>query len=259
MGINKNMFIVISLVVVVAIYLLLVVSKKEVPESVAPVETNQATSTAVLGSVYVNTQDSVVKDTEVEWIKYTDEKLGFEMEHPKDLTVNIGSMIGDGKKFRLDLVKGTTTVISLGFDEQIVGMIFPVKKAGEKLSYTEDRVIKSIKFFTKREVSISLMSQNDAEIYYVGSTTDILWKAEGVTSLEIVLESYVNKELVKIGSIAKSVDPTKTKYSWVVGDIYNIQTGEKVVFKPTLSSYMIRIEDPATGKFVRSRVPFTII
>lgn len=259
MEINKNMFIVISLVVVVAIYLLFVVNKKEVPESVVPVETNQATTTAVLGSVYVNTQDNMVKDTEVEWIKYTDEKLGLEMEHPKDLTVNIGSMIGDGRKFRLDLVRGTTTVISLAFDEQAVGMIFPVKKTGEKLSYVEDRVIKGVKFFSKKEVSISLVSQNDAEIYYVGSTTEILWKAERVTSLEIVLESYVNNELVKIGSIAKSVDPAKTKYSWVVGDIYNIQTGEKIVFKPTLTSYMIRIEDPATGNFVRSRVPFTII
>jgi hypothetical protein len=259
MEMNKNMLIVVSLVIVFTIYFIFVSNKKDISDSMVPVDNDQATTTAITGSVYVNTQNKMVDDNDVEWIRYSNEELGFEMAHPKNLTVNIGGMIGDGRKFRLDLVRGTTTEISIGFDEQTFAMIFPVKKAGEKLTYTEEGVINSIKFFTKKESSMLLMSQNDAEIYYIGSTTDIIWKVEGIKSLDIVLESYVNNELVKIGSIAKSVDPYKSKYSWTVGNIYNIQIGEKVVFKPTLSSYMIRIEDPATGKFVRSRVPFTII
>jgi len=260
MDINQNILTALVSVTVIVIVFVFIYSREDVTESVAPVEITTATTTPILGAVYINNPTSVEEDIDAEWVKYTNEELGFEMEHPKDLSVEIKSMIGDGKKFILDLIKNaSTTDISLGFDSQSFAMILPAKKSGEKLTYTEDRVMKSVRFFPKKDASIVLMSQNDGEIYYVGNSIDILWRAEGIKSLEIVLESYINSELVKIGSIAKSVDPAKTKHSWVVGDMYDIQTGEKKVFKPTLSSYIIRIEDPNTGKFVRSRVPFTII
>lgn len=133
-----------------------------------------------------------------------------------------------------------------------------------------EKFYKSFKFLKNPElvfVPLMLTSQNDAEIYYTGSTTEITWTGGDPRNPPFIyLEQYKNGQITTdtaptiAGVIASSTATKNIKtFVWKVGDIYEKGTDKKLSFKSALTNYLIRIEDPQTGKFVRSRVPFTII
>ncbi len=96
----------------------------------------------------------------------------------------------------------------------------------------------------------TIIIPNGGETYKIGDALNITWKI-GTNPIEIAVEGY--------GKIDTKINPITGKYTWKVGDIYNIDsTGKKVLSKLPSGKYYIRLSDLKTGQFSRSSTAFTL-
>lgn len=239
-------------------------------------------TTSVTSSIYFNTNqnpnDPEVVSTE-NWKTYTNDDKHYRIKYPPSWKIQEGQnssvRIFNGTEsvtvvFNAAVCNmtdwATSTVRLIHFVKNFCmdkeeGNLIVLSANEQKSKKIEELILDSFELLkVKTSDPLTLFSQNDGEIYNTGSTTEILFSGVNIKNPNrIYLETYKNNQLFIEGSISTTTLLLNGKLSWIVGDIYDIESGKKLPFESKLTSYLIRIEDIKTGSFVRSRVPFTIV